>query len=103
VVVVSDFGNNDGLILGEAIDDWPERPLADWSSRLYLDDVLIGSGSVTDLVGGPFESLRFALEQTAKWAGPAAAPWCRRVRSPRTACTRAAFGRHNRRRNPSLA
>jgi 2-keto-4-pentenoate hydratase len=69
-VVVSDFGNNDGLILGEAIDDWPERPLAEWSSRLYLDDVLIGSGSVTNLVGGPFESLRFALEQTAKMGRP---------------------------------
>jgi 2-keto-4-pentenoate hydratase len=69
-VVVSDFGNNDGLILGEAVDDWRDRPLAQWSSQLYLDDVRIGAGSVTDLVGGPFESLRFALEQSARMGHP---------------------------------
>lgn len=65
-VVVSDFGNNDGLLLGAEVADWRTRPLGEWSSRLYIDDALIGQGSVVDLVGGPFESLRFALEQIAR-------------------------------------
>lgn len=65
-VVVSDFGNNDGLLLGQEVRDWRTRPLAEWSSQLFIDDVLTGSGSVDDLVGGPFESLRFALEQVAR-------------------------------------
>jgi len=68
-VVVSDFGNNDGLILGAEVDDWRRRPLAEWSSRLYIDGALTGQGSVVDLVGGPFESLRFALEQVARMGG----------------------------------
>jgi 2-keto-4-pentenoate hydratase len=65
-VVVSDFGNNDGLILGAAVEGWRARPLEEWTSRLYIDGVLTGQGSVADLVGGPFESLRFALEQVAR-------------------------------------
>lgn len=65
-VVVSDFGNNDGLIVGEAVDDWRTRPLEDWSSRLYIDGALIGEGSAGGLDGGPFESLRCALEQVAR-------------------------------------
>jgi 2-keto-4-pentenoate hydratase len=65
-VVVSDFGNNDGLFLGAEVKNWRSRPLAEWRSRLYIDDRLTGEGSVEDLVGGPFESLRFALEQVAR-------------------------------------
>ena len=65
-VVVSDFGNNDGLILGAEVEDWRGRPPTEWSSRLYIDGALTGQGSVADLVGGPFESLRFALEQVAR-------------------------------------
>jgi len=65
-VVVSDFGNNDGLLLGQEVADWRTRPFPEWSSSLYIDDVLTGAGSVDDLVGGAFESLRFALEQTAR-------------------------------------
>ena len=69
-VVVSDFGNNDGLILGEALEDWRTRPLQEWCSRLYIDGVLTGEGCVNDLVGGPFESLRCALEQIARMGLP---------------------------------
>lgn len=65
-VVVSDFGNNDGLLLGQQLSDWSTRPLVDWRAELFIDEKLTGQGSVADLVGGPFESLRFALEQTAK-------------------------------------
>jgi 2-keto-4-pentenoate hydratase len=65
-VVVSDFGNNDGLLLGAEVMDWQTLPFPQWSSRLYIDGVLAGEGSVDDLVGGPFESLRFALEQVTR-------------------------------------
>lgn len=65
-VVVSDFGNNDGLLLGQRVADWSSRPFEEWRAELYIDERLTGQGSVADLVGGPFESLRFALEQTAR-------------------------------------
>ncbi len=65
-VVVSDFGNNDGLLLGQEVRDWQTLPFTDWSAELFIDDVATGKGTTADLVGGPFESLRFALEQVAR-------------------------------------
>lgn len=65
-VVVSDFGNNDGLLLGRQVPDWSSVPLDELRAALFIDGKLTGQGTCADLVGGLFESLRFALEQTAK-------------------------------------
>jgi 2-keto-4-pentenoate hydratase len=69
-VVVSDFGNNSGLILGKAIADWrtrADRDLACWS---FIDGNCVGQGSAADLPGGPIESLRFVLELSARRGRP---------------------------------
>lgn len=62
-VVVSDFGNNDGLVLGPELQEWKTTPLEEWRAALKVDGSLKGSGSVFELEGGPFESLRFAMKQ----------------------------------------
>lgn len=61
-VVVSDFGNNAGLILGPAVPDVDETLVCE----TFIDGVSQGRGRAADLPGGPLESLRFLLE-TCAW------------------------------------
>ncbi len=59
-VTASDFGNNQGLILGPPIADWRVR-LAELSCRMEIDGVEVGRGSAMSVPGGPLESLAFLL------------------------------------------
>lgn len=64
-VVVSDFGNNNGLIVG------PSAELdEDLVVETVLDCALVGRGRAGDIPGGPIESLRFLLENTARRGRP---------------------------------
>lgn len=69
-VVASDFGNNSGLILGEAIADWRTLSDHDLACRSFIGDHCVGQGSAADLPGGPIESLRFVLELSARRGRP---------------------------------
>lgn len=64
-VTVSDFGNNNGLVLGAAIAHWQDAALDDWPVELRIDDRVVGSGSTATMLDGPFGSLRFLLEHLA--------------------------------------
>ena len=66
LVTISDFGNNRGLLLGEAVRDWRDRTPADWQCETYLDGDLVGAADASGIPGGPVESLRFLLENTAR-------------------------------------
>lgn len=68
-VVVSDFGNNAGLILGAPIRDWRER-LDALLCVTFVDGVQVGSGGAASLPGGPLEGLRFCLELCARRGRP---------------------------------
>lgn len=61
-VVVSDFGNNAGLILGPSYQGWRTRPINQWRCETRIEGVAVGAGDASALPGGPFESLRFLLE-----------------------------------------
>jgi 2-keto-4-pentenoate hydratase len=65
-VVVSDFGNNAGLILG------PEAPEVDEAllCESFIDGQSVGRGRAADMPGGPLESLRFLLENCARRGKP---------------------------------
>lgn len=66
-VIVSDFGNNAGLILGREIDGIDE----DLVCETFIDGVSQGRGAAKDLIpGGPIESLRFLLENCARRGRP---------------------------------
>jgi len=60
-VVVSDFGNNAGLLLGEPIADWRTRPLASLTCETHLDGRRVGQGGAARIPGGPLAALAFAL------------------------------------------
>jgi 2-keto-4-pentenoate hydratase len=50
-VVVSDFGNNLGLILGQPVANW-QQSLHDLSAIVEIDDRLVGTGNVSAFPGG---------------------------------------------------
>ena len=63
-VVVSDFGNNWGLILGKPVQNWQAR-LEDLTCSVTVNGDLVGTGLVTAFPGGITQSLVFALNCAA--------------------------------------
>jgi 2-keto-4-pentenoate hydratase len=64
-VVISDFGNNAGLILGPSVVNWRER-LGAIEASTWIDGMLVGTGSDAAFPGGVTQSLVFALNQAAR-------------------------------------
>lgn len=64
-VVVSDFGNNFGLVVGPSIRDWQSRSLETMACRTLIGDQLAGDGGAFNLTGGFVRSVQFLLELTA--------------------------------------
>ena len=86
-VVVSDFGNNAGLIVGPAIRDWRTRDPASLRCATFVDGEHVGSGGAERLQPSPLAALAFALGRLA-----------RRGHAPRAGCwitTGAATGIHD--------
>ncbi len=65
LVTISDFGNNNGLLIGAEIPDWQHSGLADWVIETHIDGALAGSGKASSFPGGPLESARLLLENLA--------------------------------------
>lgn len=68
-VVISDFGNNTGLISGTPVADWRNR-LETLTASVRIDGVDVGSGTVASFPGGITESLVFALKTAARRGMP---------------------------------
>lgn len=68
-VVVSDFGNNYGVILGPEIANWRER-LHDIEVATAIENKTVGTGFATGLPGGPIAGLRFLLAHLARRGRP---------------------------------
>lgn len=64
-VVVSDFGNNNGLVLGQEIADWTARDEAGLTVRTEIDGVEVGIGGAGKLPGGLRGAFAFALGRCA--------------------------------------
>ncbi|HEX8757052.1 MAG TPA: fumarylacetoacetate hydrolase family protein [Steroidobacteraceae bacterium] len=69
-VVVSDFGNNAGLVLGEPLDDWRSRPMESLTCETQVNGRRVGQGSAASTAGGPLGSLAFALACCARRGRP---------------------------------
>jgi 2-keto-4-pentenoate hydratase len=65
LVTISDFGNNNGMILGPEIQDWQKLNLSDWQLETLVNGQSVGKGTPTSAPGGPIESVRAALENTS--------------------------------------
>jgi 2-keto-4-pentenoate hydratase len=66
VAIVSDFGNNAGLILGPAIPGWRERRLDQLTTETFIDGQSVGQGTAASVPGGPLAALAFALGSCAR-------------------------------------
>jgi 2-keto-4-pentenoate hydratase len=64
-VIVSDFGNNAGLIVGPPVRDWRTREPTALSCAMYVEGVQVGRGSADTIDGGPLSALAFALGHLA--------------------------------------
>jgi len=65
LVVVSDFGNNNGLVLGPEIPGWLELPEAEMRAVSRIDGAVVGEGGATRLPGGLLAAYAFALSRSA--------------------------------------
>jgi 2-keto-4-pentenoate hydratase len=70
-VTVSDFGNNHGLVVGEAIADWPDSDFEQWPVTTEIDGTVIGEGIAADMLDGAVGAVRFLLELLGQRGIPA--------------------------------
>ena len=61
-VTISDFGNNNGLLLGAEIPDWCDAGIENWEVTTFIDGAPVASGTAAAFPGGPMESVRFLIE-----------------------------------------
>ncbi len=64
-VTISDFGNNNGLIVGAAIDGWRDIDLDSWPVELWIEGTQAGAATTATMLDGPFGAARFLFELMA--------------------------------------
>lgn len=64
-VIVSDFGNNAGLIVGKSIRNWQRRDLESMSCETFIEGSSVGTGGAFRITGGPVRSVQFMLQLAA--------------------------------------
>lgn len=64
-VVVADFGNNNGLVLGPEIVDWTARDENSLRAETLIEGEVVGTGGATRLPGGLRAAYAFALSRSA--------------------------------------
>jgi 2-keto-4-pentenoate hydratase len=64
-VTISDFGNNNGLIVGAAIDGWRDIDFDSWPVELWVEDERAGAATTATMLDGPFGAARFLFELMA--------------------------------------
>jgi 2-keto-4-pentenoate hydratase len=65
-VVVSDFGNNAGLLLGPEVADWATFTDDELVCETFVNGASVGVGTAVGLLGGPVGCLVFLLEHCAR-------------------------------------
>ena len=68
--VVSDFGNNAGLIVGPEVPNWIERAPGELACETFIHGKSVGKGTAANVMGGPLEALRFVAELCGKRRRP---------------------------------
>jgi 2-keto-4-pentenoate hydratase len=86
-VVVSDFGNNAGLVLGPRIADWRRHGDHSLHCETFIGGQSVGTGRASSIVGGTLAALRFALARCARRGLP--------LRAGQLVSTGAATGIHD--------
>jgi 2-keto-4-pentenoate hydratase len=66
VAVISDFGNNNGLVVGAAIPDWRSSGFEQWQVTTLLDGAEAGTGRASAFPDGAVGAARFLFELMAR-------------------------------------
>lgn len=64
-VTISDFGNNNGLLIGPPADGWQDRDINDWTVTLDVNGIEVGRATAAAMLDGPFGAVRFMAEHLA--------------------------------------
>ena len=64
-VTASDFGNNNGLVIGDAIDGWRDQDINRWTLEFRIDGAVIATGKGADMLDGPFGAAAFLFNLAA--------------------------------------
>lgn len=64
-VTISDFGNNNGLVIGAAVDGWRTLDFNLWPVALVVNGEVRGEGIAADMLDGPFGAARFLFRHAA--------------------------------------
>lgn len=70
-VTISDFGNNNGLVIGAALPR--DSGFIDWPVALTIDGIEAGAATAAAMLDGPFGAVRFLFELARDRALPLAA------------------------------
>ena len=65
VAVVSDFGNNNGLVIGAEVPDWRSSGFEQWEVTTLIDGTVVGTGKAANFPDGAIGSARFLFELMA--------------------------------------
>jgi 2-keto-4-pentenoate hydratase len=64
-VTISDYGNNNGLVIGPEIKDWRGVNINAWPVTLDINGEQIGAATAETMLDGPVGAVRFLLELMA--------------------------------------
>lgn len=73
IAVISDFGNNNGLVIGPEVPDWRLSGFEEWEVVTRIDGLIVGSGRASGFPDGAIGAARFLFESMAR-RGIALAP-----------------------------
>ncbi|MCU4677014.1 hypothetical protein N7931_15375 [Catenovulum sp. 2E275] len=63
--IISDFGNNNGMIVGAAIDNW-QQTIANIQTQVWIDDKLINQAPANAVLNGPMAAFSYLIECCAE-------------------------------------
>lgn len=72
-VTISDFGNNNGLLIGYGISS--EEDFLSWPVSLTIDGAVVGTGTAGGMLDGPIGAVRFLFERAAQGLPLAEGQW----------------------------
>jgi 2-keto-4-pentenoate hydratase len=66
IAVISDFGNNNGMVIGNAIPNWRSSGFEDWDVVTLIDGEQVGTGRASGFPDGAIGAARFLFELMAE-------------------------------------
>ncbi|MFL6734416.1 MAG: 2-keto-4-pentenoate hydratase [Sphingomicrobium sp.] len=66
MAVISDFGNNNGMVIGPPVENWLSSGFEDWNVTTRIDGSEVGTGTASSFPDGAFGAAKFLLELLAR-------------------------------------